>query len=264
MTEGYQSVAPALTRLALAWVFYRFALPRTFPNTGLISPVGLARVLDLSLLAHPGLYRSLRGIALLALVAYSLGLAPHLALSYLCLHLLLYQTVLNSMGAISHRNQMLSLVLLAQAASPLIAGSEAFFWSQQAIVSVYFTAGLTKLWKSGRRWFHNAPLVALQLVKGARQFHHSKGTFERSDESRATANWLLAHPNLTRFGLAWGLVLELCSPLFLMGSSWAALGGIALLVFHAVIWRTMRIHFLCNCYLVAIFLIDVPSFVGGR
>ena len=167
----------------LAWVLWRM-LPGTVPFTAQPFPGGLARLADLTFLSDPPVFAVLRGLALVALPLYVLGVAPLLSLGYLAALLTAVGALENSQGAIGHHLQLLCLVTLAQwlayAAAALrpppgasrglglpaaAAHGRAVQAAKLMIAAAYVASGWTKLIASQGLWVAQLPDISLQLVK---------------------------------------------------------------------------------------------------
>jgi len=254
-----------LRRLCFAIFLKRFALLRQPAATAQPYPTGLAKIIDLSALAAPNRYRPLRLIALLCSLCYVAGVGGTYTLGYLFLFTLVMGTLQNSQGAHHHDIQAPVLVLCAQTWASLI-GSEpalAFFWSQQVIVALYFTSGLTKLIRSGKRWILDAPNFAIQMLKGSRQTYYSTGKSHSLKRIQRLSAFMLSHPNLCRLFLAGGLALELIGPVMLVSPSATRLYGIALLLFHWGTKTLMTITFTRHVWLIVVFLLDPASLISA-
>jgi hypothetical protein len=267
-------------RALFAGLLWRCAMPPALRVAGRPWPVGLARLVDLTPLARPTVYRWLRLTAAAVLPFYVAGLGAPLAVPYLCLFAMAVGTLGNSQGATNHRRQVLTLVLLVQAVfyvtrgepAPLDwrarLGSEMAFdalamhWSRQAVIAVYLTAGLTKVLRSGIRWIRDAPNVALQVIKSAEQEYYSRFDDSHRTRARATAEAILRRPALVRAALTLGLLAELASPLALAGRAAGAVVGIAVVGFHRIVSRYMHIDFPELEWCVVIFVVDVPYWVA--
>jgi hypothetical protein len=253
---------PVILRLLLALVILRHALPRTFVFSKQHCSVGLARLVDLSVFGRPSVYRGLRGLAILNLLLYVGDFNGTAALAYLAVFCLLYQTLRNSQGGVVHVSQALALVLFFQLWNAVDGSGSyqrGFFWCQQVVVAVYFTAGVTKILKSGWVWVQDSPNIALQFIKASKQQYYSTGEIRRLAPIRGLAEWLFQNPGYCRVLLFSGLLLELISPLFLLNRWTGMVGGSFLLLFHVAIWHSMRIQFACLACLMTIFLFDLPG-----
>jgi hypothetical protein len=233
--------------------------------TGQPDPVGLARLVDLMVLSRPAVAGVLN-----ALGVFRIG-----ALVYMLAVLAGGRTLVNSQGAVGHAHQVVGLVLVAQIAAHLRharrrargdaggapgAGVDelAFHHSRQAVAALYVAAGVSKLVKSGGTWVLDAPNLAVQIVKTSDQHAYS---FPGAAGPGAMDGWaaaVAAHPGLARAVLAAALLLELTAFVALAGRRAAAGVGSGLILMHAGTGFLMRLHFLRNQAVVAIFFLGVP------
>ena len=259
-------------RLLLAWVVKGHILG-SLAHLSINTPNGLARFIDLRFLLDPQVFTACRYVLYAALVLYVLRIGWSFVLPYLALLSIAQGTIINSSGAIAHYMQIVSLVLCAQTAAHFYnkfrrgprLESEKFtdedrvvFWSQQAIVATYLVSALTKLIHTGGRWFIESPLIAVQIVKTTDQDY-----FDRLDPSAynsgvLNAEWIVRHPLLIALVLGFGLILELTTPLSLLGRRWALFYGVSLVLFHETVDRVMKLQFPLNEDLIWIYLVNVP------
>lgn len=254
-------------------------IPLSLDGYAITTPNGLARFFDLRFLLNPQIFASARWCFLVALVFYVWGVGWSIALPFLTLATVLVGTIINSNGAISHYSQIVSLVLCAQTAAhftnvlrrrPKAADkndeNRLIFWSQQAIVATYLVSGLTKLFRTSGMWIIQSPKVALQIIKTTDQDYYDRLEPASRDNGEAIAHWIAHHPLLVALVLGAGLLLELTTPLALLGRTWALAYGLSLIAFHESIQRVMKLGFPFNEYLLAIYLVNVPFWIylGGR
>ena len=263
-----------LIRCGYAYLLYR-CLKRWTKSDAQPIPVGLARLMDLTALFRRDIHRRLRLLVRIALCFYVAGIGMPVVTPLLLLYVVARESLNNSQGAIQHAWNAVALVLLVQAglygfqaynavfqpAFRFPSGASydqvAFFWSQQAIIAVYFTAGLYKL-ASARTWITNAPHVVLQIIKTSQQSFYTRLDPSHLGRSDRMVTQVLRHPNLTRLLLASGLLLELFSPLFLHNRTTQLAGGILLIVFHLLNARYLQLPFREQRLLVGIFFLQIP------
>ena len=77
-------------------------------------PNGIAKFMDLTFLAQPGVYSGLRVAMIVALLFYASGVLLPVALPFLLISHVMVRTLFNSQGWVHHGYQMVSLVILAQ------------------------------------------------------------------------------------------------------------------------------------------------------
>ncbi len=263
-------------RSLFAWVVGQH-FPSALGFKGFPAPNGLARVLDLSLLLDPAVLTRSRYLLYVALALYVLRIGWSFVLPYMTLISVSAGSVINSQGAISHHLQIISLVLLAQtgahfygvfrartgAARENTDGREGRLinWSQQAIAAAYLVSALTKLIHTKGAWFLQSPMMAVQIVKTTEQDYYDRLDPTALASGAAIAGWMAHHPLLVAVVMSSGLILELSAPVLLLGRGYAALYGLALILFHETVGRVMQLHFNYNEYLIWIFLVNVPFWI---
>ena len=186
-------------------------------------------------------------------------------------------TIANSQGAIGHYLQLVSLVLCAQTAAhfyDMLArrrGKEnpdrttgedrVISWSQQAIVATYLASALTKLIHTSGMWFFQSPLIAVQILKATDSDYYDRLNPADYNAGLPIAQWIAAHPILVALVLGAGLILELTTPLALLGRRYALFYGVSLIAFHQSVQRLMKLSFAYNEYLIWIYLVNLPFWV---
>ncbi|MFN2476756.1 MAG: hypothetical protein ABR526_10510 [Chthoniobacterales bacterium] len=254
-------------------------IPGGLSDATLNYPSGLARFVDLHFLLPPSVLSAGAYLLWAALALYVLRIGLWLALPYMTLFSIAVNSAQNSSGAIGHHAQIVSLVLLAQTIAyfysrarsrsggerfrPAATESLMIDWSLQAIAATYFISGLTKLINTHGMWMIQSPLVAVQILKTSDHTYYDTLDPARYQAGYGLAEWMVQHPLLIGAALSSGLLLELTSPLLLIGRRWAAFFGVALLVFHQSIGHTMQLHFPYNEMLLVIYLINVPFWAGA-
>ena len=263
-----------LIRCGYAYLLYR-CLKRRPKYDAQPIPVGLACLVDLTALSRRDVHRRLRLLARIGLCFYIAGIGLPVVTALLLLYVVARESLNNSQGAVQHAWNAVALVLLVQAGlygfqacnavfrpefafpSGATYDQVALFWSQQAIIAVYFTAGLYKL-ASARTWIRNAPRVALQIIKTSQQAFYTRLDPSHLDRSTRVVTEVLQHPHLTRLLLASGLLLELVSPLFLYNRTTQFAGGALLILFHLLNARYLQLPFKEQRLLAGIFLLQIP------
>jgi hypothetical protein len=263
-------------RLCFAGVIHWCAIPPAVAFSAQPHPVGLARCCDLSFLGRPAVYARCRMAAYAALLLYAVGLERVLSTSCLFLFCAAVGALRNSQGAVVHSKQIVSLVLLVQAvrylsaamdalwqgrsvfAAAAAADGDAVFWSQQAILATYFTAGLSKMLRSRGRWLRQVARIPLQILKTSEQFHHNELQPISLPRRTRLAEWLLRRPAATRAIFGLGLAVELAAPLFLLSETALLLGGALLFAFHRLSALLLRLHFAEAQVLVLVYLVNLP------
>ena len=247
------------------------------------SPVGIGKLIDLTFLSNPSVGIAVHWITLVALVAYVAGLVlPISTLILFLIHCSIF-TLNNSKGATHHGYQILSITLLAQVAvlwapailrpfpklrryfpvhAPGLHRRDLFvYYSQLAIAGAYVIAGLSKVLRSHVKWIIDSPDVAVQIVKSHSQKYYEYLSPEWADMGMSYANWITAHPWLSRLMLTGGLFLELFAFLLLINRAWAALIGISLVAMHLIIGELMGLHFPQNIQADFGMLVNAPFWI---
>lgn len=263
-----------LIRCGYAYLLYR-CLKRRPKHDAQPMPAGLAHLVDLTWLSRRDVHRRLRLLARIGLCFYIAGIGLPVVTPLLLLYVVARESLNNSQGAIQHAWNAVALVLLVQAGlygfqtfnavfrpefafpSGATYDQVALFWSQQAIIVVYFTAGLYKL-VSARAWLTNAPRMVLQIIKTSRQSFYTRLDASHLDRSDRVVTQVLRHPHLTRLLLASGLLLELGSPLFLHNRMTQLAGGMLLILFHLLNARYLQLPFREQRLLTGVFFLQIP------
>lgn len=226
--------------------------------------------------------------SLVLLLGYTLGFAPILFTPGLLVLTVLYGTLNNSQGAITHHLQIVSLVLLAQTAylvwefarrrkwrtgglgNPIDREDKVVAVTQQTIVATYVISAITKLNESGLGWFVDAARLPIQLKKNNQMAYYN----ELKGPADSDGIWaslpakiealFLASPNFCRVVIGSGLLLELVAVLALTGRKWAFVIGSSLVAFHLSISTVMGLDFKFNVYVLLIFFVfpGVAAFVS--
>lgn len=254
-------------------------IPGGLGDATLQFPNGLARIVDLHFLVQPTALTTGEYLLWAALVLYVARIALWLALPYMALFSIAVGSAQNSSGAIGHHAQIVSLVLLAQAVAyfrsrfsrtangerpaAVTIESRMIDWSLQAIAATYFISGLTKLIRTHGLWFFQSPFVAVQILKTSDHNYYDKLDLASYHTGYELAEWMVQHPLLVGAIMSGGLLLELTSPLILCGRRWALFFGVALVVFHESIGRTMQLHFPFNEMLLVVYLVNAPYWIGA-
>ncbi len=257
----------AIMRVLFAVIVARH-IPSSLAHFTISTPHGIGRVLDLHFLLDPATFAICRYLLWAALALYVARIGWSIALPYMTLLSIATGTIVNSQGAIGHYFQIVSLVLCAQTAAHFydlfqkrvgaLAEDRIVFWSQQAIVATYFTSALTKLIHTSGRWFFQSPMVAVQIIKTTDQDYYDRLDLAQRNAGLPLAEWILTHPLIVALVLGAGLLLELTSPLALLGRRFALFFGVSLIVFHESVQRLMKLDFAYNEYLIWVYLVNVP------
>lgn len=261
-------------RALFAWIVWR-ATPAALLVNGIPAPNGIARLIDLHFLLDPHLFAIARIVLAAALIAYILHLLVWLALPVALFVNLAANATVNSQGAIQHAFQIVSLVLFAQTVAHFyglwqrrrgearaLLEDRAIWWSQQTIVAVYLVAGITKLIVTKGLWPIEARWIGVSVAKAAYQSFYDTLNSAQLDQQLAVANFAAAHGWLVAAVAALGLLLELGSPVMLINRALAATVGLALIAFHISLDYTMQLSFIYNQWLLFIFMINLPYWIG--
>ena len=153
---------------------------------------------------------------------YVAGLLLPIVLPALAVGHALMFTLFNSQGYTHHGYQIVTLTLVAQAATVLyytalkglrlqppdaLLNSWLLVQSQAVVAGTYLVSFFTKILATGGMWLWNANYIAIDLIKTQRQHYFSR--FDPSDAGNpAEAMWLLEHPWIARGFFASGALLE--------------------------------------------------------
>jgi hypothetical protein len=243
------------------------------PSGPLPHPVGLARHLDLGWMSGRRATTWLRYGWYAATLCYVADVRPGLAVGFLGAALLLELTYRSSFGSVNHGHHLLLVVLLAQAAASAAwngldrldvesavvgssPGSTMAWWSMQAILAVYFTSGLTKLLATDGRWVQrSAGLLLDTWVRLDAERQLGPGRRQVAERSVGFVDWLVQHPLPARAMFAGGLLIELATPLGLLGVTARGVLGLALLALHQANDRLLGLPFPEYQLLVITFLV---------
>jgi len=244
-------------------------------------PKGIASLFDISLLGTSSVFQAFRIVATTAAAAYAAGLLLPLSTSVLAACHIAYHTLYNSQGPTHHDHQMVSLVLLTQAAVLLFlstyrlvkkrpfalpagttTNSLLLYAGQSAVAAVYVTSAITKLSKSNGLWLFKTHHFGKSLIKTDRQRLYSSLDYEKYGGAVPTAEWIINNPNLARLMFAGGFFAELLAFMVLCSRPWAFFIGMGLIIMHQMVERLMHLEFYENQWVAAIFLLGLPYWAG--
>lgn len=251
-------------------------------------PVGIGRWIDFSFLSNPEAWRWIRGATAVALVVYVTGRGMAVVLPWIAAVVVGYGTLKNSQGAATHHLQAVALIVVVQAAWYLwraLAGRFridpdsavrrlethrlAAWHSMQALIATYIVTAITKIFRSEGEWIKDSKYFPLQLEKAQQSDYYN--TLQAVDPASGTVldrmvaaitDVFVASPNLCRFFLTSGLVLEAAAFLALRNRRWAFWYGAGLILFHLTISRVMQLTFDLNMAAILIFLVNLPYWIG--
>jgi hypothetical protein len=239
-------------------------------------PVGLARFVDLTWLSDPQKLSAYRNVIYLLLIVYVSGWLLPIVLPTLAVSHTLMFTLYNSQGYTHHGYQIVSLTLVAQAATVLyysvlkgprlrppdpLLNAWLLVQSQVVVTGTYLVSFLTKVFATGGMWFWNAHFIALDMIKTQRQHYFSR--FDPADAmDPPEAMWLLEHPWIARGLFASGALLEGIAFFGLASRKLAFLIGISLILLHRGVSLLMGLRFQNNEMLCVVFLVGAPYFIS--
>lgn len=247
------------------------------PGSALPAANGIAKVLPLGWLAHPGVLTFGKPLVAVGLLLYVIGLAPLISLLPALVYMLGTGALRNSMGDISHHTQLVAMVLLAQwivylvsairektwtRASPKLQES-VVFWSILTISATYLASGIVKLKASDFEWIQRTPAFSVQVIKSVWSASYSSGQAVSGFRAEI-APLIVQYPNLARLFFGTGLILEL-SGIFMVLSRCHARGiALALIAMHLGISAIMDIDFVNHLLLLLIFAVNLPGLVSSK
>ena len=255
-------------------VAFTLSLELPFPTQP--HPVGLAHFFDLTWLSDPNNLSSYRSVIYLLILFYVAGLLLPIVLPALAAGHALMFTLFNSQGYTHHGYQIVTLTLVAQAATVLyytalkglrlqppdaLLNSWLLVQSQAVVAGTYLVSFFTKILATGGTWFWNANYIAIDLIKTQRQHYFSR--FDPSDAGNpAEAMWLLEHPWIARGFFASGALLEAIAFLALADRRLGFAIGAGLILMHRSVSILMGLRFQFNEMLCVIFLLGIPYFAA--
>lgn len=250
-----------ISRIIIAFVVVKYCLPKTIIYKNQPYPVGLGRFISLTWLSNDYYYKPLRLLTLICCFLFVINFFSPFPIFIMALYTLLYGTLRNSQGAKSHLIQLTSLILIGLFITDLYAKymgidndellSLQILVSQGILVACYFTAGISKLIKSNWMWASLTVNAPLQMVKTARQRHHTRIESERKlNRKILLADFFYSRPHLCKAFFSLGLMIEISSPIFLQNQFSTLILGLLLVSFHYVNLQVMSVSFNENLYLI--------------
>jgi hypothetical protein len=278
------------TELEIMRVGLGFVVIRTFsrmlifrPSHSFRHPVGIARIVNLRYVASRRVARWMQYGAYLAALFYVAGLLVPVALTYLAVALIVETTYRSSDGSVDHGDHLLAILLTAQAVATVVwnaadrwswdlgslLGSSqqatAVWWGVQAIAAVYFTSGLAKIVNTDARWIGRSTMLLLagygraeteRMTAKASSADGRDGARIQSAEKLISA--LSSRLLLAQCVFAGGLIIELASPIGLLGETILMATGLALIALHVGNQVLLRLPFPEFQLLVFIYFVNVP------
>jgi hypothetical protein len=271
-SSDFQGWELVIMRAAFSWLLWRM-LPTDIPYSHQPVPNGMGRLFDLSFLAHAGLFATLRGVFLGALLLFTAGGIPFISLGYAALLLTMVGALENSQGAIGHHLQLVCMVALSQwvvylgylKRAPVVwippahdSHQRAANWAILVIAASYVTSACVKLIASGGLWVVQLPDISLQLIKTHANVYYDTLNPQSGWIATQLPHFIATHPHLTRLFFAPGLLLELFAFLALVSRRWALFFGLGLLTMHLLVRCVMNLSFGAHEWLLVIYLVNVP------
>lgn len=268
-----------LMRAGFALLLYSF-YPEPIPYQTTPFPNGIAHFIDVTWMAEPENFRAAFMVFAAGAVGYVVGALPFLSLSAMLFPLVAAATLINSQGAVSHHYQLLALVLTGQWAyslyfllrgrAPLRERLGVSNWLQSRLVAIalqivaanYLLTGITKLLKTNGAWIWQSQYMPVQFEKIGLQKYYSSLVWDSPSLGSELSQLCLEHPWLCFVLYAPGLLLELLTPLILLGRGWSFFTGVCVVLMHRLIAITMSLQFTQHEWVVAIFAINPPYWIG--
>lgn len=279
------------TELQIMRIGLGFVVIRTFsrimifrPSHDLRHPVGIARVVNLRFVASRSVARWMQYGAYVAALCYAADQVVPFALAYLSVALIVEVTYRSSDGSVDHGDHLLTVILTAQAIATLVwnvadrwnwdlgvvlADSQqatAVWWSIQAIAAVYFTSGLAKLINTGCRWIGRSTMLLLAgygRAETERMTAKANAADGRSAARIQNAEVVISAMSnrlvLAQCAFAAGLIIELASPIGLLGETVLMVTGLGLIALHVGNQVLLRLPFPEFQLLVLIYFVNLPQ-----
>jgi hypothetical protein len=259
----------------------------TIPNEPV--KVGLGYWIDFGFLAQPQALSACRWILAGCLILYTLGFFLQFALPIALFLIVGAGTIGASYGATTHSKQIVALCLLAQCGWYVFAAIRrrrvdlqahrvGAFAGVQAVAAAYVISGISKLAGDGNWLVDAVKNFQIQATKN-RQMKYYNALSEETAEigsglQGALSNLLspilstvehllLTSPIWRALFLGGGFALELFAFLALIGRKMSLLIGGSLILFHLSVFEIMGLRFRYNIYILLIFLVGVPYWIGA-
>ncbi len=279
-TIHYATWEMVLIRLLFAAAVFD-TIPWTLHPTwaAMPNPNGLAKLVPLGWIAHPGVMDTLKPVVIGGLLLYVSGFAMILGLLPALFAILGAGAVWASQreGAAQHSVQLVAMIVMGQFAvlawrawehrSSLkkvddYTANMVVHISKWVVATTYVACAFMKLKANGIFWFQKGPAMAVQTIKTNLQGHYSEpdialNTFIVEQVPR----WFADHPVFSGLFFGIGLLLELFAFLFLAGRRWALAVGGGLLIMHLMIYWLTTIKFMSHLWAVSIFCV-LPGLWG--
>lgn len=266
-----------IMRGGFSWLMWSM-LPAWVPFEAQPVPNGLGYLVDLSFLGNPELYEPLRIGFGIAVLLFAVGVLPLLTLGYSAALLIMVGALENSQGAIGHHLQLTCLVAVAmwigygmRSGSGWLRGwlfpdenthIRTVHYAKLVIAVSYVTSACVKFIASEGAWIAQLPDISLQLIKTHANVYYDTLWPQKGWMATELPYWLAEHPWITRLFFSPGLFLELFAFVALWGRRPAAFIGGGLLLMHYLIGFVMGLRFSAHEWLLLIFLINIPYWIG--
>jgi hypothetical protein len=216
-----------------------------------------------------GLYEEFLVIACVLIAAYVLGLGIRFVLPVLALMHMLVWTYHDSQGYTYHGHQMVSIMLMGQAAvawwkrkqPDAEQRSQLWYYSRGIILAGYITSVVTKIINSKCMWLWNSQYLSVELVKTHRLSYYKNLEPQFAGDPQS-ATLLLHHPYLAMLLFDVGFFIELFAWVGLRDRKWSCIMGISIIIMHLSIAWLMRLSFTNHQILCLIFLVNVPWLIA--
>lgn len=256
---------PSWTPTELAWmrvllVAALLVLGRPERPASLSAPVGVARFLPLDRVVG---WRYFDRVHMVMAVLFAARLADPLAGLGLALLTLAAVTAAASEGAVNHGRHLLLLVIGCHAVFDTLLWIDDTFdldldvqpdraaaWSVQAIVAMYFAAGVSKAVNSGGSWVDRSQNLQLVVVRRSYLSPGSATTLTARFDTMAGSR-----PRVLALAAAGGLLVEVASPLALVHPVAMFVTGLALIAVHIFNGLFLRLSFTLNQAIIATFMV---------
>jgi hypothetical protein len=267
-----------------AVLWWEFPSLHQLPPAGapLPFPHALAQWIDLTWALDAGAFAALRVALLAAAALYVAGVAlPFAALTMLGCYMVA-GTLRNSLGAIGHMHQLMTLVLLGQTLATwswLVAHRSRTAWlgrapaalhahatrvTLQIIAASYVLSGITKLLTTDGEWLLQTRFAPVQLEKTRWQEFHNTLVMPETPLGDLVSRLCLEHGWVCVAFFGPGLLVELGAFAMLLGRVPALVAGGAIVLMHVLIALTMALDFLQNAAIVFLFAVNAPYWLTRR
>ena len=223
-------------------------------------PVGIARFVRVDRVVG---WRYFDRVHIVMAVLFAARLADPLAGLGLALLTLAAVTAAASGDAVNHGRHLFLLVIGCHAVFDTMAWLDDTFdlaldvrpdraavWSVQAIVAVYFAAGVSKAVNSGGSWIERAKNLQLVVVRRTYLSPGSDATLMARFDTVAGSR-----PRMLSLAAAGGLVVEVASPVALVHPVAMFVTGLALIALHLFNGLFLRLSFTLNQAIIATFMV---------